>query len=40
MLENQGIEVGIYQKGSDKDRIDLSSIQFIFSGLINKKNIG
>jgi hypothetical protein len=37
MLENQGIEVGIYQKGSDKDRIDLSSIQFIFSGLINKK---
>ena len=37
MLQNQGIEVGIYQKGYDKDRIDLSSIQFIFSGLINKK---
>ena len=37
ILENQGIEVGIYKKGKYKERIDLSSIQFIFSGLINKK---
>ena len=37
ILENQGIEVGIYKSGFNKDRIDLSAIQFIFSGLINKK---
>ena len=36
-MKNQGIEVGIYQDGNDDGRIDLSSIQFIFSGLISKK---
>ena len=37
ILQNQGIEVAIYQKGNNLDRVDLSSIQFIFSGLISKK---
>jgi len=37
ILENQGIEVGIYKNGLNRDRIDLSAIQFIFSGLINRK---
>ena len=37
ILENQGIEVGIYKNKPNKDRIDLSAIQFIFSGLINQK---
>ena len=37
MLQNHGIIVGIYKKNQMKDRIDLSAIQFIFSGLINKK---
>ena len=39
ILENNGITVGIYKENDVKDRIDLSAIQFIFSGLINKKNI-
>ena len=37
ILKNKDIEVGIYNNAGDKDRIDLASIQFIFSGLINKK---
>ena len=37
ILQNNGIIVGIYKKNNKKDRIDLSAIQFIFSGLINKK---
>ena len=37
ILENNGITVGIYKENKIKDRIDLSAIQFIFSGLINKK---
>ena len=37
ILENNGITVGIYQYYDIKDRIDLASIQLIFSGLINKK---
>ena len=37
ILENHGIIVGIYKENNMKDRIDLSAIQFIFSGLINKK---
>ena len=37
ILENNGITVGIYKDYNIKDRIDLASIQFIFSGLINKK---
>jgi hypothetical protein len=37
ILYNYGIIVGIYKESNIKDRIDLSSIQFIFSGLINKK---
>ena len=37
ILQNKNIEVGIYKNNQNKDRIDLSSIQFIFSGLINKK---
>ena len=37
ILKNKNIEVGIYKDNQEKDRIDLSSIQFIFSGLINKK---
>ena len=37
ILENQGIEVGIYKDKHNSDRIDLSAIQFIFSGLINRK---
>ena len=37
ILENNGIKVGIYKENNIKDRIDLSAIQFIFSGLINKK---
>ena len=37
ILKNNGIEVGIYKQCKDKDRIDLASIQFIFSGLITKK---
>ena len=37
ILKNKDIEVGIYKNSRDKDRIDLASIQFIFSGLINKK---
>ena len=37
ILKNQGIEVAVYEKENNKDRIDLSSIQFIFSGLISKK---
>ena len=39
ILKNKDIEVGIYNDSQNKDRIDLCSIQFIFSGLINKKNI-
>jgi hypothetical protein len=39
MLQNHGIIVHIYKKNKLKDRIDLSAIQFIFSGLINKKKI-
>ena len=37
ILKNKNIEVGIYEENKNKDRIDLSSIQFIFSGLINRK---
>ena len=37
ILENNGITVGIFKENNIKDRIDLSAIQFIFSGLINKK---
>ena len=37
LLQNNGIKVGIYKENEIKDRIDLSAIQFIFSGLINKK---
>ena len=37
ILRNQGIEVAVYEKENNKDRIDLSSIQFIFSGLISQK---
>ena len=37
ILKNKDIEVGIYNDSQNKDRIDLCSIQFIFSGLINKK---
>ena len=37
ILENKGIEVGIYQNSQNKNRIYLSAIQFIFSGLISKK---
>ena len=37
ILQNNGIIVGIYKDYNKKDRIDLSAIQFIFSGLINKK---
>ena len=37
ILQNHEIEVGIYKKVEEKDRIDLASIQFIFSGLISKK---
>ena len=39
ILENNGITVGIYKYYDIKDRIDLVSIQLIFSGLINKKNL-
>ena len=37
MLENKGIKVGIYKQSYYINRIDLSVVQFIFSGLINKK---
>ena len=37
ILENNGIIVGIYKQNNNKDRVDLSAIQFIFSGLINRK---
>jgi hypothetical protein len=37
ILENNGIIVGIYKENYIQDRIDLSSIQLIFSGLINRK---
>ena len=37
ILVNKKIAVGIYNNNQDKDRIDLCSIQFIFSGLINRK---
>lgn len=37
MLENKGIKVGIYKQSYNINRIDLSIVQFIFSGLINKK---
>ena len=37
ILENNGIIVGIYKENNNKDRVDLSTIQFIFSGLITKK---
>ena len=37
ILENNGIIVGIYKQNYNKDRVDLSGIQFLFSGLINKK---
>ena len=37
ILENNQITVGIYKENNIKDRIELSAIQFIFSGLINKK---
>ena len=37
ILKNHDIEVGIYKNAGEKDRIDLASIQFIFSGLITKK---
>ena len=37
ILLNKNIEVGIYKESQDNNRIDLTSIQFIFSGLINKK---
>ena len=37
ILENNRIIVGIYKENDIKDRLDLSAIQFIFSGLINKK---
>ena len=37
ILQNNGITVGIYKNNKIKDRVDLSAIQFIFSGLINKK---
>ena len=37
ILENNGIIVGIYKQNYNKDRVDLSCIQFLFSGLINKK---
>ena len=39
ILENNGITVGIYKDSNIiiKDRIDLATIQFIFSGLISKK---
>ncbi len=37
ILENNGIVVGIYKNNYTKDRVDLSGIQFLFSGLINKK---
>ena len=37
ILRDKGIKVGIYKQGYNIDRIDLSAIQFIFSGLINKK---
>ena len=37
ILKNKDIEVAIYKNSGEKDRIDLASIQFIFSGLINRK---
>ena len=37
ILKNKGIKVGIYNQGYNLERIDLSAVQFIFSGLINKK---
>ena len=37
ILENNQITVGIYKENKKKDRVELSAIQFIFSGLINKK---
>ena len=37
IIENNDITVGIYKQNIIKDRIDLCAIQFIFSGLINKK---
>ena len=37
ILENNGIIVGIYKENYIEDRIDLSSIQLIFSGLISRK---
>ena len=37
ILENNQITVGIYKENNIKDRVELSAIQFIFSGLINKK---
>ena len=36
-LINNGIIFGIYKDNKSKDIIDLSAIQFLFSGLINKK---
>ena len=37
ILKNKNIHVGIYNQGYNIDRINLSAVQFIFSGLINKK---
>ena len=37
ILVNKGIKVGIYKQGYNINRIDLSAVQFIFSGLINRK---
>ena len=39
MLVNNGIIVGIYKNNFNKDMIDFAYIQFIFSWLINKKNM-
>jgi hypothetical protein len=37
ILENNKVTVGIYKNYNEKDRVELSTVQFIFSGLINKK---
>ena len=37
ILENNGIIVGIYKDNNIQDRIDLSTVQLIFSGLISRK---
>ena len=37
ILENNNVTVGIYKNYNEKDRVELSTVQFIFSGLINKK---